>query len=393
MNRLLSNYKYFVSEGEKYHKTNMFSYMRYLFYRLYYGIGILDYYENQLWDASADHSDYFRHLHTYIHKWKQVKNNYKPEQGMLWNAIHYLDYLTCKVYCPGIDAMDYFRYEFYNIKPVKRKTFITEGGISKMNSILNGDKNAIETAQVFANKVAFNNLFSDFIQRKWIFSKDISFSQLDKFCEGLEKVIIKQVSGGGGKGIFISNVVSTEERKELFKELISKEYIVEELIEQEPVISSLNPTSVNTLRVYTVYHENEIYVTGATLRIGNGPGCTDNYSSGGLAAEIDVDTGMVISRAVSQNGESVYIHPVTGKPILGVIVPKWDEVKRVVKQAHSLVPELGYIGWDVVVCKDGNITFLEANTCAGVELQQHPGLTGKKSIYEPFVKKKKRGSL
>ena len=56
-----------------------------------------------------------------------------------------------------------------------------------------------------------------------------------------------------------------------------------------------------------------------------------------------------------------------------------------VKQAHSKIPQLCYIGWDVVICEDGTVTFLEANTCSGVELQQHPLRKGVKHVYAPYL--------
>ena len=53
--------------------------------------------------------------------------------------------------------------------------------------------------------------------------------------------------------------------------------------------------------------------------------------------------------------------------------------------AHERVKKIGYIGWDIVVCKDNTIAFLEANTCAGAELQQRPCLVGEKDLYSPYL--------
>ncbi len=88
-----------------------------------------------------------------------------------------------------------------------------------------------------------------------------------------------------------------------------------------------------------------MFITDAALRIGNGDKPIDNYSAGGLAAEINIETGLVVSR---------------------------------------------YIGWDVVVCDDGGIQLIEVNTCAGVKLQQHPGLHEKKNYYASFMARRKK---
>lgn len=158
-------------------------------------------------------------------------------------------------------------------------------------------------------------------------------------------------------------------------------------------MASLNPSSVNTIRVYSVVFESEVFITGATLRIGNGDKPIDNYSAGGLAAEVDIETGLVISPVVSQFGEKYGIHPNTGTPVIGFRIPGWETVKAFVKKAHSKIGELRYIGWDVVVCNDGEIKLIEANTCAGVALQQHPGLQGKKNYYASFMARRKKRSF
>ena len=172
---------------------------------------------------------------------------------------------------------------------------------------------------------------------------------------------------------------------ELYEKIAGKNYIVEEVIVQHPLLSCINPMSVNTIRIYSVHFKRKTYLTGATLRMGNGAGVTDNYSKGGFAAEVDVEHGLVMSRAVSQKGETAYILPYSKVPIIGIKIPSRDKVKNMVISAHNRVSALGYIGWDVVVLEDGFVTFLEANTCAGVELQQHAGLIGGKNVYAAYL--------
>lgn len=364
----------------------MGGYFHYLYLRYKYGIGIEDYLSNALWDCRVNHDNYYQHLHTYIHKWSYVSKKFAPTSNALWLAIHYIDYLITKIYCPGLDAMDYFRYNFWEFLPSKRRTFITEGGISKMNRKLNGSPEGLKMAQVFRDKPSFNSLFSDIIGRKWIVTQGTTKEQFVHFCKGLKKVICKPTDGGGGKGIFVVLIDNEADAIKLYDDISSQKYIIEEVIQQHDAIAKLNPSSVNTLRVCSVNVKGEVAVISATLRIGNGEGVTDNYSSGGLATEVDVKQGIVTSRAVSQNGDSIFIHPFTQVPIIGTVIPEWEKIKEVVVSAHRRVPQLGYIGWDVVVCKDGRVTFLEANTCAGVELQQHAPLIGKKHLYAKYLK-------
>ena len=364
-------------------------YGKYLYLRLKYKIGIGDYFEHSLYDDKS-HEEYYSSLHFVIHKWKNVKKTFEPNKSKIWELIHYCDYLISKIVCPGLDAMDYYRYEFYNLSWNKRKTFITEGEVIKLNNYFNGKKECKILLNKFKNKDEFNTIFSDYIKRKWIKTINIQEKDILNFCDKLEKVIIKPLDGGGGKGIQIIDVRTKYQIQSLYSKISGKNYLLEEVIEQHQVLSELNPFSVNTIRVYSISINDEIKITGATLRIGRNKEPVDNYSRGGFAAEIDIESGIVVSRAVTQFGESVYIHPLTKKNIIGINIPNWEIIKKEVKKAHSLVKSVGYIGWDVVVSKNEEVLFLEANTCAGVELQQHPGLNGKKNMYFNYINKKWR---
>lgn len=384
--KLLNHYKNFFSVGKKYNaKLKKRYYILYLFLRVKYRVGIEDFFKNKLYDGNS-HAEYYLSLHFVIHKWKNVKEKFEPNKSKAWEVLHYIDYLISKIICPGLDAMDYYRYEFYNLTWKKRKNFITEGQVLKLNNFFNGSPESKKIINKFKNKDEFNLLFSKYIGRKWIKSFGVKKEEIEKFCEDLKKVIIKPLDGGGGKGIKIININSKEDVDNLFLTISDKNYLIEEVVKQHKILSDLNPSSVNTIRVYSLVVDSDVKITGATLRVGHGLEPVDNYSSGGFAAEIDINSGIVVTRAVTQYGESVYVHPLTRKNIIGVEIPNWVKIKKIVKEAHMLVQEVRYIGWDVVVCEDGVISFLEANTCAGVELQQHPSLIGKKNIYFKYIK-------
>lgn len=387
MVKLMTHYKRFKEFGNKYRvKTTIGMYVDSLWIRIKYSIGSKEYFENRLYDKSTSHLDYYATVHYVIHKWKTVSHKFMPDCPFWKKAIYYLDYRISQIIYPGLDAMDYFRYDFYNYRYAKRKTFITEGAMKKMDKRFNGSSGCYEINERLSNKYEFNRMFDDIVTREWIISDECSEQEFMTFCGDKSRIIVKPLCEGGGKGIYTVDIPDEVSKRRQYAELSKQHYIVEEIIVQHPSLACINPSSVNTVRVYTVADKNnEIYVTGATLRMGNGEGPTDNYSRGGLAAEIDIATGIVCSRAVSQNADNVIIHPYSGEIILGRKIPNWGEIQTMVKMAHQRVLPLRYIGWDVVVCADGEITFLEANTCAGVELQQHPALVGKKYIYKQYI--------
>ena len=372
--------------GQKHNgPTGFFSFCKYVRFRLFYKTSLEDYFSYKLYDRSQSRKAYYASNHTAIHKWSNVKSKFAPTASswqLFWLKI---DYIISKIRYPGLDAMDYFRYEFYNFRHAKRKTFITEGYLAKMDHRFNEGEQRRKSTEVLEQKNKFNEEFSEFINRKWISFPNASKEEVVKFCESLDKVIVKPLDGGMGRGIYIFEINNEEDVLTLYEKVKDTNSIIEEVIIQHKDISALNPSSVNTIRVYSVSFENEIYITGGTLRIGCGDTPIDNYSAGGMAAEINIDCGIIVSPAVSQNAEKYYIHPYSKVAIIGLKIPKWPEIVELVKKAHSKIPELGYVGWDVVVCADNSITFLEANTCPGVALQQHPGLTGKKDIYSKFL--------
>jgi hypothetical protein len=80
-------------------------------------------------------------------------------------------------------------------------------------------------------------------------------------------VIVKPIDGVGGEGIFKKIIQSEKEIKELYDYIKGKKVIIEEVISQCAELKDLNPSSVNTIRVYSVEKENRIFITGALLRI------------------------------------------------------------------------------------------------------------------------------
>ena len=359
-------------------------FIHYLWLRQTNGVDIYDYFNNRLFDKSVDHTEYYASLNKNIHKWKNLVHKYAGDKSAWWRFSHRLDYLLGKVLYPGLDAMDYFRYEFFNFSHAKRKTFVTEGYLAKMDRALNGGFENSEALSCLSSKVKFNHLFADYIGRKWFDAETMSWEEFEAFCAGMDRVIVKPMESCGGKGIYIYEL--KDGKRELFDQITGKHFIVEEVLVQHESLKKLNPSSVNTVRVYTVLHKDEVTITAAILRVGSGTSVTDNYSTGGLVAKIDLDTGLVVSRAVTQTATTTFVHPMTKQPIIGFQVPQWDVIKKKVEEMHKRIKALRYVGWDAVICEDGRIVFLEANTFAGVDGQQHPALEGKKELYDSLMK-------
>ena len=129
---------------------------------------------------------------------------------------------------------------------------------------------------------------------------------------------------------------------------------------QHEVISALCPTSVNTIRVATLLGDKKEGIVYAYIRIGNGK-VMDNVDCGGMAAPIDLETGVISGVGANKSGEVYEIHPMTGKRIPGTQIPYWNEVKAMCLKAMHVVPQVRFVAWDVAITPTGPV-FIEGNS-------------------------------
>ena len=143
-------------------------------------------------------------------------------------------------------------------------------------------------------------------------------------------------------------------------------------ITQAPFSASLYDKTVNTIRLITFrdIETEKFRVFFAVQRIGTKETIpVDNGSRGGLVSKIDLETGE-LSEAKSLHSLEVHdVHPDSGAPIKGVIVPGWEDVKKEMLRLSELMPYVNFIAWDIVLTEDG-INVIEANTSSGVNIIQ-----------------------
>ena len=96
-------------------------------------------------------------------------------------------------------------------------------------------------------------------------------------------------------------------------------------------------------------------------------------------------TGIVKDRAIDKQKNLYANHPYTGSPIQGFQVPQWQEAMDMVKQAATMVPEMGYVGWDVAFSDKGPV-LVEGNNFPGHDIYQLPEHTPDKiGMYPKFL--------
>ena len=268
------------------------------------------------------------------------------------------DMLKCAVkYNAGY--MDYKIAQMYKLNDEQRKTVITRGISNEIVRRMNPK----EYWHFFDDKAQFNELFREFIPRKWILTnEDTDTEELYALCRNSTQLIWKPLEGSSGQGIKKYTPDDWKEGPEAFLAKMNADGkgILEEMVIQHPKMASLCPTSVNTCRIATLLGDKQQGIVYAFLRIGNGK-VMDNVDCGGMAARIDLDTGRLLTVGADKQGNTFIKHPITNTSIIGFTIPYWEEAKAMCLKAAEKVPEMRFIAWDVAITENGP-TFIEGNS-------------------------------
>lgn len=229
------------------------------------------------------------------------------------------------------------------------------------------------------NKENSLSFFGQYIKRDWCGASENNTEELFRlFYERNELGIVKPLGGHGGAGVEIIRIKAFYGSPEALREhCLKNKLVIEELISQHDELNRIFPNAINTARIITLKGK----VIGAALRMGVGESNVDNAHAGGIFAEIDINEGVIVGKAMRYTGERFTRHPTTGTIIPGFKIPYWNECKAMVEEASKLVPDVYLIGWDVAVTPNGP-TLVEVNTHPGLTAVQAPNGHGLKAEFE-----------
>jgi hypothetical protein len=211
----------------------------------------------------------------------------------------------------------------------------------------------------------------------------ISWNELLEKNGGIE-LFCKPLTGFGGEGAFR---ITREDIRELLAmnevvvkrihELFVLPAILQEVIENHPLIAEIYPDTLNTIRIVTVMKDSAPYILMAKFRMGIGSCPVDNYSIGGIMVAVDITNGK-LAKTGNQKPPYGFLHtehPDTHIAFEGREIPFWDEICGLVVKGHSLLREPHTIGWDIAVTPSGPLI---------VELNQYPDVDGEAGWRELF---------
>lgn len=249
-----------------------------------------------------------------------------------------------------------YSYEYWHLNEGERDAFIST---SEMQCIYR-KLGSRAVRNLFTEKPRFLQAFRDFVSRRWAVAREMSEPEFVAFLSSCD-CILKPLDGTRGEGIRKICEGDAVDLHALYRTCVEQNLLVEECVQACEEISSFHPSSLNTIRVVTISNGERCEVFGALLRMGAHGSVIDNTHAGGVYAPINIETGIVDVEAIDSQNHHYALHPDTGKPIKGFVIPHWDRIVACCKSACRVVPDIHFAGWDVCILPNGKIEIIEGN--------------------------------
>lgn len=168
------------------------------------------------------------------------------------------------------------------------------------------------------------------------------------------RVVVKPALGHGGRGVELVEGAALTTRTWP----AGVHLLVQERVQQHPVLAAVSPGALNTMRVLAVRLPDRGPVLAAAVHrwATAASGSVDNVSSGGLCSRVDLDTGRLgpaVGMPSTRERREIDDHPDTGQRIAGLEVPGWPAVRELALTLMCAFPEVDHVGWDLCVSTGG----------------------------------------
>lgn len=287
-----------------------------------------------------------------------IKKNYKKLNNVISyiNNKYYIgklylliDILFCKIKYKA-NLNDYKMFSMYLLNNKERKTILTSG----KNLILTNKLNDYSKLHIFENKNEFNEVFDDYLKRKWMFINRKNYNEFECFIKNMDYIIAKPNDNTEGKRIEKIKV-GDYSIKELYNYLKDKDLLlVEEVIKQHNYLNKLYSKSINRVTVVTILYNDITYIISINLNLGNNS-IVDSLKRGGMTNKMDIETGTSLHPFCDRGLNNYYFHPVTKEKINNIKLPYINEIKSLVKDLSKIIKTVRYVSWDIAITNDGPI--------------------------------------
>lgn len=195
---------------------------------------------------------------------------------------------------------------------------------------------------------------------------DHEYNQIDvqkaiDLLSSYNSVVIKPSTDTGmGNGVKLISI--NDDIKKVF-ESYQCDYLVQEVLEQYEPIKALNPTSVNIIRLNSLFINGNWSYLSASLRVGGLGDFTDNHITAdgkGMAVIGITNDGTLKEHAYYPCGERIETLP-NGVAFGGLRIPNFDKAKKIAEEIHRKMPFAKYVGFDIAFDKSGMPVVIEYN--------------------------------
>jgi len=186
-----------------------------------------------------------------------------------------------------------------------------------------------------------------------------------------DEFVIKPVMGYAGRGVRIAR---REDAGAVWDAIHADPefdgWLVQERLHNHPDLAAIGGDSaLHTVRAATlVGRDARPQMLFAFLKLSLSGAASDNFlggTTGNAVAGVDVDDGrlgpLLVPRADRPGLVERADSPLTGAPVEGVVLPGWDEVRRIVLEAAPHFLPSRALGWDVALTPGGPLV-VETNT-------------------------------
>jgi len=297
----------------------------------------------------------------------EIPNDIKQKNINLWKSIdkwHTLDWL--QIYASLNNNFD-FRY-------ISEQTYysVVEPKLNNVSfSEAYADKN-------FYSKIIDNNLLPETLIRciDGVYY-DCDYKYIEKPNKAIKEIINKQdkivckkaVETGGGKGVevFIKDkdkfefLESAFDNPNILLKHFGKNFIIQKYIFQHLFFGQFNPSSVNTIRIFTYRSvtDNEVHVLHSVFRIGKKGAVVDNQASGGISCGVEIETAKLNDFAIDKYGiKRLEFNDIE---FAGKLVPKFAEMKSIALEIATKYPYHRLLGFDFCVDTESKVKLIEVN--------------------------------
>jgi glutathione synthase/RimK-type ligase-like ATP-grasp enzyme len=276
----------------------------------------------------------------------------------------------------NVGFQDYIDYDFAILTKAERATYMTH----PVSNQLSQKYDHPDFRHIFQDKVAFDRVFSEHLHREWMVVEEGNADAVRGFAERHGTIVTKEPVGQAGTGVHRYHAAEIEDWEGFHRGLLERgELLIEEVIVQHDDLAAVCPGTVNTTRVTAFFDGEKTHILAIAQKFGRGA-VSDQMTYGGFYTMLD-DEGRSQGKGYDSHGHIHEFHPESGVRIPDFQLPLMDEVTAFVDRVARVVPQVQYVGWDIVVTPTGPV-LVEGNRAAGV-YENKPSATGIRTGHKP----------